>query len=69
MHVYGIQKAQLLCLLHAGMSLPNFFEEIIAFACNRNTEAIKVPFDGKQLDGCLTVHLPHEIMWNANLMQ
>jgi len=19
--------------------------------------------------GCLTVHLPHEIMWNANLMQ
>jgi len=21
------------------------------------------------LEGCLTVHLPHEIMWNANLMQ
>jgi len=21
------------------------------------------------LDGCLTVHLPHEIIWNANLMQ
>jgi len=21
------------------------------------------------LDGCLTVHLPHEIRWNANLMQ
>jgi len=20
-------------------------------------------------EGCLTVHLPHEIMWNANLMQ
>ena len=23
----------------------------------------------KCLEGCLTVHLPHEIMWNANLMQ
>jgi len=23
----------------------------------------------RQLEGCLTVHLPHEIMWNANLMQ
>ena len=22
-----------------------------------------------KLEGCLTVHLPHEIMWNANLMQ
>jgi len=22
-----------------------------------------------QLEGCLTVHLPHEITWNANLMQ
>jgi len=22
-----------------------------------------------QLEGCLTVHLPHEIIWNANLMQ
>ena len=22
-----------------------------------------------ELEGCLTVHLPHEIMWNANLMQ
>ena len=21
------------------------------------------------LEGCLTVHLPHEIMWKANLMQ
>ena len=21
------------------------------------------------LEGCLTVHLPHEILWNANLMQ
>ena len=21
------------------------------------------------LKGCLTVHLPHEIKWNANLMQ
>ena len=20
-------------------------------------------------EGCLTVHLPHEIMWNAHLMQ
>jgi len=20
-------------------------------------------------EGCLTVHLPHELMWNANLMQ
>jgi len=23
----------------------------------------------KSLEGCLTVHLPHEITWNANLMQ
>ena len=23
----------------------------------------------RQLEGCLTVHLPHEIKWNANLMQ
>jgi len=22
-----------------------------------------------KFEGCLTVHLPHEIMWNANLMQ
>ena len=22
-----------------------------------------------KIRGCLTVHLPHEIMWNANLMQ
>ena len=22
-----------------------------------------------KLEGCLTVHLPHEIMWNANLMK
>ena len=22
-----------------------------------------------RLEGCLTVHLPHEIIWNANLMQ
>jgi len=22
-----------------------------------------------QINGCLTVHLPHETMWNANLMQ
>ena len=21
------------------------------------------------LEGCLTVHLPHEIIWNANLIQ
>jgi len=21
------------------------------------------------IEGCLTVHLPHEMMWNANLMQ
>jgi len=25
--------------------------------------------DMKIRDGCLTVHLPHEIMWNTNLMQ
>jgi len=24
---------------------------------------------GGKLEGCLTVYLPHEIMWNANLMQ
>jgi len=23
----------------------------------------------KCLEGCLTVHLPHEIKWNANMMQ
>jgi len=23
----------------------------------------------RKLEGCLTVHLPHELMWNANLMQ
>ena len=23
----------------------------------------------EKLEGCLTVHLPHEIMWNASLMQ
>jgi len=23
----------------------------------------------RKLEDCLTVHLPHEIMWNANLMQ
>ena len=23
----------------------------------------------RKLEGCLTVHLPHEIIWNANLMQ
>ena len=23
----------------------------------------------KKIEGCLTVHLPREIMWNANLMQ
>jgi len=22
-----------------------------------------------RFEGCLTVHLPHEVMWNANLMQ
>jgi hypothetical protein len=23
----------------------------------------------RKLEGCLTVHLPHEIIWNANLME
>ena len=27
------------------------------------------PVKKLQLEGCLTVHLPHEIMWNVNLMQ
>jgi len=32
---------------------------------NRNTADMCT----RKLEGCLTVHLPHEIMWNANLMQ
>jgi len=32
-------------------------------------EFIIVLITTHQFGGCLTVHLPHEIKWNANLMQ
>jgi hypothetical protein len=41
-------EAQLLCLLHVGVSFPIFLEEIISYACNRNTETIKVSFEEKE---------------------
>ena len=37
-----------------GATLYGIFEAILSYTCKR--------------EGCLTVHLPHEIMWNANLM-
>ena len=36
----------------------------VAFSCCVSAQNINC-----KLEGCLTVHLPHEIKWNANLMQ
>ena len=37
------------------------------FVRQNRTNFISTSFE--ELEGCLTVHLPHEIIWNANFMQ
>jgi len=32
-------------------------------------EVFKIEDTKLNIQGCLTMHLPHEIKWNANLMQ
>ena len=44
-------------------------EDVICFGPFAVVNLPKLEYGICILEGCLTVHLPHEIKWNANLMQ
>ena len=45
-------------------SLSHFNRYLEVCICNWKCHRV-----GDRVEVCLTVHLPHEMMWNANLMQ
>ena len=45
--------------------MSSFSTKLVCLNCNR----LKRSGNYVTREGCLTVHLPHEIMWNANLMR
>jgi len=45
-------------------SLSYFNRYLEFYICNWTLQRV-----GDRFEGCLTVHLPHKMMWNANLIQ
>ena len=53
---------------YINIQLLRFFCNLLLVRCLHDVYQMNTYVGGK-LEGSLTVRLPHEIMWNANLMQ